>query len=247
MAMFLAIALPALAEAGGLIAFGTCTIEILPNRETAEACACGYTVSDVHIERNDKEWHKAYFSFAIHSDSWVYLGGRYSGDLSGGLQTHVDVYADKEMTKEIGEYGWGFWEYDNSFEAELKKGTYYACISYRYANYDGFDGNIDILAGRVPTGKVMEASVKYKKDKRSATVTVENLLGEPAEEMLYRIGKVTKADIASADVWQKAGKITVKEDDGTFLVKRNGTYSVRMKDGYGNYYMKKVKVSGLKE
>ncbi len=227
--------------------FSPCTVEIVSSMEDAAYAQAGYTLHDFHVDRNDREWKKEYFTFTIGSDSWVYLSGSYGGDTEKGLQTHVTVYADKDLTKQVAEYGWGYWEYTNSFTGDLKKGTYYACVKSRYANFGDFDGDIQIHAARYPIGKVLKASVKSAKDQKSATVMVKNLLGEESKEVCYVNGYVKKYQTASMAAWKDAKTISLKKGKGSFTVTKNDVYSIRMEDRYGNVYMTKVKVTGLKK
>lgn len=132
--------------------FGRCKVKTVRSEAELEIVPVGYTIKDVHIRRNDKKWHKRYFKFTLPSDARVYLGGRYDNNNHDGLQSRVKVYSDREMTKPVAEYGWGYWEYGNGFQGDLKKGTYYGCVASKYANFDDFTGDICITVAKMSPG-----------------------------------------------------------------------------------------------
>ena len=226
------------------VSFGTCKVKVIKKAADMDTVSAGFTVEDLQIERNDPEWHKQYFKFTLPVKSKVFLTGCYTNDLNEGLQTHVTIYSDKNMTNKIGEYGWGYWEYDNTFSGKLKKGTYYCCIASKYANFDGFNGNINIIAGRIPKEDGVSAAVTTAKNKRTASITVKDKTLKSTGKIQYVKGNVRKADSAA---WKKAKTVKLKSRKCSFKVKKNGTYTIRLQDAEGNWYLKKVKVRGIRK
>ncbi|MBR1634786.1 MAG: hypothetical protein IJ682_06970 [Lachnospiraceae bacterium] len=231
--------------AAELVSFGKCVVRTVKSEDAIAGIPAGYTVKDLSIKRNDKEWHSQYFKFMLPVDAWVYLGGCYGNNNHDGIQTHVRIYSDKAMTNLWGEYGWGYWEYDNGFSGTLKKGTYYCSVASKYANFDDFTGDVNIMAAKMLSGKAIKPSVKPAKNKKSATVTVKDMTKESEGYMEYVKGNVKKA--SSGKAWNKAKRISLSGGKCSFRVKKNGVYSIRMKDIYGNWYLKKIKAKGLKQ
>ena len=227
------------------VTFKKCTVRTVKSEHAIAGIPAGCTVKDLTIKCNDREWHSQYFRFTLPADAWVYLGGCYSNNSHDGVQTHVRIYSDKAMTNLRGEYGWGYWEYDNSFSGNLKKGTYYCCVASRHANFDGFTGDVSIMAAKMLSGKAIKASVRPGKNKKTAAVTVKDMTKESKGYIEYVKGNVKKA--SSGKAWNKAKRISLSGGKCSFRVKKNGVCSIRMKDIYGNWYLKKIKAKGLKQ
>ena len=226
------------------VTFGECWLKTIGSKEAVGNIPSGFTVEDVFIERNDKAWRNEYFQFTLPEDAWVYLTGRYTDNNHDGIQTHVKIFSDKAMTNMVGEFGWGYWEYDGSFSGDLKRGTYYGVISSKYANYDDFAGDIDIFAAEIPSGKHIDAAVKKAKNKKTATITVADKTGEPTGYVEYVKGNVKKT--IAVKPWKDAKQIPMLEGICSFKVDQDGIYSIRMQDASGCWHLKRVRIKGLK-
>ena len=150
--------MPDVVQAAENETFEVCTIMPVNSQDDVKDIPAGLTVKGFHVERGDSSWHRQYFKAELPEDSWAYFSGCYSNNVYDGLETHVKIYSDEGMTHLVGEYGWGYWEYTNSFSGELKKGTYYACIASKHANFSEFDGDINIIAARMPVDKYRESA-----------------------------------------------------------------------------------------
>lgn len=64
-------------------------------------------------------------------------------------------------------------------------------------------------------------------------------------EILVLNKDVEESVINNSTVWTSTNEAGIPVDGETFTVKKNGTYSVRITDKYGNHAMKKIKVSNL--
>ena len=136
--------------------FKTCKVKRMDFIGDISDIPATFTQKDLFVERNDKVWHESRFKFKIPTDSWVCFGGRYANTMEEGLQTHVRIYSDRKCTRLVGEYGWGYWEYDKSFKGVLKQGIYYGKAASRYANFGDFEGDVVVLAARMPEGRARE-------------------------------------------------------------------------------------------
>ena len=233
------------AYASDRITFGECWLKTVGSKEAAENVSSGFTVEDVFIERNDKAWHNDYFQFTLPEDAWVYLSGCYTDNAHDGLQTHVKIYSDKAMTKLAGEFGWGYWEYDECFTGDLERGTYYGVISSKYANYDDFTGDIDIFAAEIPISKPISAKAKKAKNGKSATITVTDWTGGQSGYVEYVKKNVKKP--AAVKPWENARQVAMMNGRCTFKVEQNGIYSIRMWGADGHWHLKRVRVKGLEQ
>ena len=227
------------------IKFSECWLKTIGSKETVGNISSGLTVEDVFIKQNDKAWHNENFQFTLPEDAWVYLSGCYTDNSHDGIQTHVKVYSDKGMTNLICEFGWGYWEYYESFSGDLGAGTYYGVISSKYANFDDFSGDIDIFAAEMPSGKHINAAVKKAKNKKTATITVLDRTGEAAGYVEYVKANVKKT--SNAKPWKQAKQAAMTDGKCSFKVDENGIYSIRMQDASGAWHLKRVRVKGLKQ
>jgi hypothetical protein len=238
--------------------YETAVIPTISSVEDLDTISAMYTAS-VSVSTSDaSEAELYYFKFSLDSDSWVYMTGSMSANNHDGGQVHLNLYADEAMTNMVGEYGWGYWESVKDFMAFLKKGTYYGRISARHANYERpFVSNLNVIAGAIPTSALVDAKVTVSADKKKATVSFADALGEKAKDVQYRAGKVSKTYNDSQKHWKYTilGNLygpndayVLEADDGqySFTVKKNGDYTVRLEDIRGNYYSQVVSVSGIK-
>lgn len=236
---------PAEAYAAEGIKFKECWLKTVVAKEAAENVSSSLTIEDVYIERNDKAWHDEYFQFTLTEDAWVYLSGCYTDNAHDGLQTHVKIYSDKAMTKLAGEFGWGYWEYDECFTGDLERGTYYGVISSKYANYDDFTGDIDIFAAEIPISKPISAKVKKARNRKSATITVTDWTGGQSGYVEYVKKNVKKP--TAVKPWRNAKRAAIIDGKCAFKVYQNGIYSIRMRGADGHWHLKRVRVKGLEQ
>lgn len=189
-----------------------------------------------------------YFKFTLEEDSWVYLGGSLSLNNHDGITVKVKLYSDAAFSKVAGAYEWGYYtsKKDNELTAVLKAGTYYGHIQMNHANYDDFDGNVNIIGAAVPLKDVIKLNYKVNKNKNKAAVTVTTGLGSFFDYAQYRKGKVGTDAVKNLEYWgfvnsfgwigsgdRKA--VQIKLNDGNaakFTVKNNGYYTVRFTDKY---------------
>jgi hypothetical protein len=239
------------------INYATATIPTIEKFEDMSSISAMYTTAVSSSSTSASEAELSYFKFTLDSDSWVYFTGSFSANNHDGGQIHVNLYADAAMTNAVFDYGWGYWEYTKEYMDFLKKGTYYGRVSSRYANYDRpFVANVNVIAGAIPTSAVLDAKIKVSSDGKKATVSFADVLGEKMKNVQYRAGKVDKSYNDSWSYWKylalstyygpkDAHILEAKDGRYSFTVKKNGYYTIRLKDNYDNYYSKVIKVSGI--
>lgn len=252
-----ALTIPDTEAKAAAVTYETATIPTISSVEDLSSISAMYTASVSVSSSNSSEAELSYFKFSLSSDSWVYMTGSMSANNHDGGQIHLDLYADEAMTNKVGEYGWGYWESNEEFMGFLKKGSYYGRISARYANYDRpFVSNLNVIAGAIPTSALVDAKVNVSGDKKKATVTFADALGAKAKDVQYRVGKVSKTYNDSQKYWRytileryygpdDAYLLEADDDQYCFTVKKNGDYTVRLKDIRGNCYSQVIKVSGI--
>lgn len=221
------------------------TIPEIASTDEISSISAAYQWKNYQAKRNDSTWLEKTFSFTLEEDAWVYFSGCYANDPQGGLQTHVQIYNDRDMTNLAGEYGWGYWEKGDPFSSFFKAGTHYGKISVKWANYE-FNGDINIIAAQIPVSKLLGATVKLNDKKTAATITVPDLLGDEAAEFCYIRQSVSPAKANSEKYWGNATAVEPRNEKYTFKVKKNGTYTMRITDTAGNRFSRTVKVKGIK-
>lgn len=236
------------------VEFAQTTVPILNNAAELDTISASYTTT-VNVTKGHEE--TTYASFTLAEDSWVMMTGNYSmytGEEGGS--THVDVYADSSLSNKKGEFGFGYWEYGNTFSAFLNKGTYYYTVKTKYGNYDGYKGNVNIIVGSMPISKVFNVSTSVAKNKKSAVVSVVPGLGKYVSFVEYRQGAVALSNVSSSTYWKwKIAGIFTGGDGATvlnpvgeaysFSVKKNGDYTIMLQDTAGARYSVVYNVKGI--
>jgi hypothetical protein len=237
--------------------FETGTMPIISNMDQINTAPAIYTTHVSAGEEYSNEAVLSYFQFSIEQESWVYLEGSMSNNNHNGGRIHVDLYSDAAMAHKIGEYGWGYYEYDKEFMAFLQTGTYYGRISAKHANYEyPYVSDLNVVGGAIPTSVLFDTKVTVSANGKKATVSIPDAMREQAQDVQYRVGKVSKTYNTSQKYWKyplmgsyygpnDAYRLTVEDDQYSFTVKKNGYYTIRIKDAEDNCYSKVVKVSGI--
>jgi hypothetical protein len=168
-----------------------------------------------------------YFSFTLAKDSWVYLGGSFSLYDYNGASTHITIYTNSSMSNKKADYGFGYWEYTKSINGIWKAGTYYVYVRTYCANYSSFNGNVNIIAGAIPTDKIFTYSTKVSKNKSSATVTMTCALGDYAKYVQFRPDTKGVDDVTNKTYWKTvtSGYFFNGDSSTQVLEKTNGGYS----------------------
>jgi hypothetical protein len=232
------------------------TVPEISSTEELNSISAMYTTHASVESGADAEY--SYFQFSVNEESWVYFTGSMSNNKHNGGQIHVNIYSDAAMTNPVGEYGWGYWESTKEFAGILAKGTYYARVSVKFANYDSpFESDINVIAGAIPTSKLIDPKVSVAKNQAKATVTFADVLGSMAKDVQYREGNISKIYNESSSYWKKsissglytgakdAYILQLEGDSYSFTVKKNGAYTILVSDNYGNYYSTVVKINGV--
>ncbi|MCI7468204.1 MAG: hypothetical protein PUG68_03600 [Lachnospiraceae bacterium] len=217
-----------------------------------------YSMNDITLKENMGYQEYRYLSFDLMEDSWVYMSGGFSLNSHDGASVHVDIYGSSAYTRKIGEYGWGYWEYEKKFCGFLKKGTYYMEIKAKQSNYGDYTGNVDLYAARIPVSKVFTITQKLSKGKKSVKVTLNNRLAGYMKYVQYKEGKIGSSRIYSENTWiymssgfylnsDAATLLKNKNDRYSFTVKKNGKYTIMVTDSEGSRCQKVVSVKGIRK
>lgn len=237
--------------------FEDCNVPTLNRISDFNNISAGY-VQKVSTPSSDKTGVTSYFKFTLNADSWVKFSGSYSFNNHDGGQTHINIFSDASLSNKKGEYGWGYWEYTNEFTGFLTKGTYYASINTKHANYqDDFNANVNVIAGAIPVSRIFNFSIKASSKQTSATVNMTDTLGSYIRCVQYRKGSVSSSYVNSNQYWKyhitgeyyggsdDATLLTVKNNKYSFKATKNGSYTVLIEDINGNRYSKVVKVKQI--
>lgn len=237
--------------------FEDCNVPTLNTISDFDNISAGY-VQKVSAPRFDKTGITSYFKFTLNADSWVKFSGSYSLNNHEGGQTHINIYSDASLTNKKGEYGWGYFEYAKEFTSFLNKGTYYAVINTKHANFgEDFVANVNVMAGAIPVSKFLNFNIKASSKKTSATVSLTDTLGSYTRCVQYRKGSVSSSYVNSNQYWKyhitsgfyggpdDATLLTVKNNKYSFKATKNGSYTVMLEDINGSRYSKVVKVNQI--
>ena len=233
--------------------YGTCRVASVRSVSEIKGLPAGYT-EHVSASYGDKNGRTFYFRFTLDADSWVYLTGNYSAYSHDGAGTRVDFYYDSALDSRAGGFGWGYWQYDSEFTGFLKKGTYYAAATTTKENYqENFSGNVNIIAAAIPAADIFDFHVKPASCRKSAGVSVMDVLGSYAKSVQWRRGAVSPANVDSSLYWKKRttsgpeDAAVLYSDNGeyAFIVAANGRYSMMVEDMSGSRYSAVVKVTGI--
>lgn len=233
--------------------YGTCRVASVQSVLEIKGLPAGYT-EHISASYGDKNGRTFYFRFTLDDDSWVYLTGNYSAYTHDGAGTRVDFYYDSELDSRAGGFGWGYWQYDSEFTGFLKKGTYYAVATTTKENYrEDFSGNVNIILAAIPTANIFDFHVKPASCRKSAGVSVTDVLGAYAKSVQWRRGAVSLANVDSSLYWKKRATsdpedtaVLYSNDGGyAFTVAANGRYTMMVEDVGGSRYSAVVKVTGI--
>lgn len=231
-----------------------CTISVVNSKAEMDNIAAAYT-KKVSVDHDTTD--NTYMSVTLDADSWVRFSGSYSMSENDGGQTHVNIYSDSAFSNKKGEYGWGYWEYTNSFCGFLPKGTYYLHINTKLGNYSKFEGNINIIAGAIPVSKIFTPVITTNSKKTEATVRLQNVLGSYADSAQYQPGSVGLSNCNDSKYWKWSiggywtggndSCVVLEEKDGyfEFKAKKNGYYTFLLEDYNENRYSVVIKVTSL--
>lgn len=237
--------------------FETIQVTRLESASGLKEIPAGFS-KDVTAVVGDKAGVTSECKFTLEEDSWVSLTGGYSKNAHDGGETHVDIYLDSAFSRKIGEFGWGYWQYDNEYTGFLKKGTYYVIVNTKQANYDDFVGNVNLYLGAIPASKVLEPTVKYAANKSYATISLPDVLGSETLGVQYQKGAISASHNDDKNYWKyhiygdtwsfdpkDVVVLSSKDDVYSFKVKANGAYTILITDQSDNRYSTIVKVTGL--
>ncbi|MBO5372783.1 MAG: hypothetical protein J6A75_08690 [Lachnospiraceae bacterium] len=215
-------------------------------------------VQKASAAEGDEQGVTNYFKFTLAEDSWVKFTGSYSMNQHDGGQTHVDIYADAMLSNEKGEYGWGYWEYDEVFSGFLKAGTYYGVINTKQANYSDFVANVNVVAGAIPVSKIFDVQITTPANKKYATVVLPDVLGSSVRCVQYRSGAVNLENAYSNTYWKyhimddiydggddNVQFINIANNSYSFKVIKNGQYTIMLMDTEGGRYSVVVSVKEI--
>lgn len=231
---------------------------LLDDASGIEEMEPAYSMANLTLMENKGYQEFRHLSFDVSEDSWVYMSGGFSLNNHDGASVHVDIYRNGSYTRKIGEYGWGYWEYDRNFYGFLKKGTYYLEMKAKQSNYDDYTGNIDLYVARIPVSKVFAITQKPTKNGRSVKVNMVNRLADYMNYVQYKRGKVGISRIKSRDTWiyksagfflncDAANLLENRNDRYSFTVQKNGNYTILVTDTNGSRYQKVIKVCGIRK
>lgn len=227
-----------------------CKVSVVNSQTELDNISAGYSKS-VNVDSDVMD--NAYISFTLNQDSWVRITGSYSMNENDYGQTHVNIYTDSAFSNKKGEYGWGYWEYDNEYMGFLKKGTYYAHINTQLGNGTYFKGNVNVLVGAIPTSKIFTPEISVKKGQM--TVRLKNVLGSYAKGVQYQPGKIALTNCKNSKYWKwklsgnwydGSDTCVLMEDQGgyfQFKTRKSGYYTILVEDTADNRYSKVIKVT----
>jgi hypothetical protein len=174
-----------------------------------------------------KDVREDYFKFTLKKDSWIYLTAAYSQyDYNGG-STHVTIYSNESMSNVKAEYGCGYWEYTREYSDFWSAGTYYVYVRTYLANYESFNGNVNIIGAAIPTSKIFTFTTKVSKNQDSATVAAKCALGDYADCVQFRPDTTGSEDLNNTKYWKEklVGDWYSGDKDTQVLDRQNGSYS----------------------
>jgi hypothetical protein len=179
--------------------------------------------------------------FTLKKDSVVRFVTSSEGSLPKNREYHV--YGNESMGAEIGE---GYFEgYDNELYLTLKAGTYYVKTRADLGDDEDAETNctLKLSIGAVPTSNSVKVKQKVNGKKTSVTVTISDTFtyGIP-EYAQWGEGKKNP----ESSFWEY---FSYDEKKGSFTVKKNGWYTVRlMSDApweHGVWQYVRFKVTGI--
>lgn len=176
-----------------------------------------------------------YYKFTIAEDSNV----KFSFDFAtlNKVQPYsgaITIYTKSKEFVHSQNYSLGGVEY-NEFTLHLKKGTYYITLSgaetYTTVTYKAYS--------TVPVFK--------EKTLEDGSVRLSFKCPTYFKEVMMRAAKEAKESVNETMVWNTYDELNCIVRNNSVIVKKNGWYTFRMEDSFGNKYIYTVKVKGVKE
>lgn len=226
-----------------------CNVAVVNSKAEMDNISAGHT-ERVTVTRNTSD--DTYLMVTLTEDSWVRFSGSYSLGENDYGQTHVDIYTDSSFSNKKGGYGWGYWEYTNSYCGFLTKGTYYLHVHTQLGNGSKFEGNVNVIVGAIPLSKIFTPVMTTNKKQTITTVKFHNVLGSYLTYAQYQPGQVSLSDVNNKSYWKDkygyngSDKCVILEQQGeafSFQTKENGFYTIMIQDYAGNRYSQVFKVT----
>lgn len=180
---------------------------------------------------------KDYYEFTI--DELAYVEIQYSFDtaLASGTQTgEMKLYDSNQIA--IGSCSYDVANKGVKSESyKLEPGTYYITMS-------GLRGATALCVNPMYYHTTITPDTKEWTNKNVSVKIDTSIEFQSIDVIRYN---VTKADLTTNSLWypDSTSSKYVETNGTTFVAKKNGTYSIRIKDGAGEYTLYKVKISNI--
>ncbi len=210
------------------------------------------------VSQNIREKVSSYASFTLEEDSIIKMGVKYTDIGSGFTDTNVFIYSNEAMTSkklEFDNYDGDGKEQKNAY---LPAGTYYIeAINEKVTGgtFQEIGVKVDVSICALPVNKVLSAASKLDKNKSNATITITHALGSDLKNIQYVYGAYDEKDNTNHNIWKTPiyngsnsyyNHIATELTNGnTFVVNKNGTYTIRVITKDGTAYSIQHKIEGL--